>query len=58
MLDSGGNFQNRDWQIYVSLVEQYAEHFQDSDTYSLTLTADSRFRPVVHHGRAWGVEAH
>ena len=43
VLDSGGNVQNRDWQIYVSLVEQYAEHFQDSDTYSLTLTADSRF---------------
>ena len=43
VLDSGGNVQNRDWQIYVSLVEQYAEHFQDSDTYSLTLTEDSRF---------------
>ena len=42
-LDTGGNVQNRAWQKYITLTEQYAEHFQDSDTYSLTLTADSRF---------------
>ena len=42
-LDSDGNVQNRAWQVYVALVEQYAEIIQDNDTYSLTLTDDSRF---------------
>ena len=39
-----GNVQNRALaKIRFTLTEQYAEHFQDSDTYSLTLTEDSRF---------------
>ena len=53
MLDSGGNVQNRAWQIYAALVEQYAEIIQDNDTYSLALTADSRFVRSFTNG-GWG----
>ena len=53
VLDTGGNVQNRAWQKYVSLIEQYAELIQDSDTYSLTAYDDSRFVRSFTSG-GWG----
>ena len=53
VLDTAGAVQNRAWQKYVSLIEQYAELIQDSDTYSLTAYDDSRFVRSFTSG-GWG----
>ena len=53
VLDSANNVQNRAWQKYPSLVEQYAELIQDSDTYSLTQYDDSRYVRSFTTG-GWG----
>ena len=58
-LDSDGNVQNRAWQSLRRVDSSSTlSIIQDNDTYSLTLTDDSRFVRSFTTGRAWGMEAY
>ena len=52
-LNSSGSIVNRGWEIFATLDEQYAVHFEDSSTYTADLELTSRFvRSILPKG--WG----